>query len=120
MAVRDEDGYVSIVGRDKDLIISGGLNVYPKEVEGLVDDVEGVLESAVIGVPHRDFGEAVVAVVVREDPSLEAAAIETALADQVAKFKQPKAVEFVDALPRNSMGKVQKAELRKTYGGLFS
>ena len=120
MAVRDEDGYVSIVGRDKDLIISGGLNVYPKEVEGLVDDVEGVLESAVIGVPHRDFGEAVVAVVVRGDDSLEAAAIETALADQVAKFKQPKAVEFVDALPRNSMGKVQKAELRKTYGGLFA
>ena len=120
MAVRDEDGYVSIVGRDKDLIISGGLNVYPKEVEGLVDDVEGVLESAVIGVPHRDFGEAVVAVVVREDPSLEAAAIETALAEKIARFKQPKAVEFVDALPRNSMGKVQKAELRKTYGGLFS
>ena len=120
MAVRDEDGYVSIVGRDKDLIISGGLNVYPKEVEGLVDDVEGVLESAVIGVPHRDFGEAVVAVVVREDPSLEAATIETALAEKIARFKQPKAVEFVDALPRNSMGKVQKAELRKTYGGLFS
>ncbi|MEC7049596.1 MAG: malonyl-CoA synthase, partial [Pseudomonadota bacterium] len=120
MAVRDEDGYVSIVGRDKDLIISGGLNVYPKEVEGLVDGVEGVLESAVIGVPHRDFGEAVVAVVVREDPSLEAATIETALAEKIARFKQPKAVEFVDALPRNSMGKVQKAELRKTYGGLFS
>jgi len=120
MAVRDQDGYVSIVGRDKDLIISGGLNVYPKEVEGLVDEIDGVLESAVIGVPHRDFGEAVVAVVVREIPSLEAAAVETALAERIARFKQPKAVEFVDALPRNSMGKVQKAELRKTYGGLFS
>ena len=120
MAVRDQDGYVSIVGRDKDLIISGGLNVYPKEVEGLVDEIDGVLESAVIGIPHRDFGEAVVAVVVREDPSLQAATIETALAERIARFKQPKAVEFVDALPRNSMGKVQKAELRKTYGGLFS
>ena len=120
MAVRDADGYVSIVGRDKDLIISGGLNVYPKEVEGLVDEIDGVLESAVIGIPHRDFGEAVVAVVVREDPSLQAATIEAALADRIARFKQPKAVEFVDALPRNSMGKVQKAELRKTYGGLFS
>ena len=120
MAVRDADGYFSSVWRDKALIISGGLNVYPKEVEGLVDEIDGVLESAVIGIPHRDFGEAVVAVVVREDPSLQAATIEAALADRIARFKQPKAVEFVDALPRNSMGKVQKAELRKTYGGLFS
>ena len=120
MAVRDADGYISIVGRDKDLIISGGLNVYPKEVEGMIDDIEGVLESAVIGVPHRDFGEAVVAVVVREDQSLEAATVETALAGQLAKFKQPKAVLFTDALPRNSMGKVQKAELRKTHTDLFA
>jgi malonyl-CoA/methylmalonyl-CoA synthetase len=120
MAVRDSDGYVSIVGRDKDLIISGGLNVYPKEVEGLIDAIDGVLESAVIGVPHRDFGEAVVAVIVREGSTLEADAIETALATQLAKFKQPKSVIFIDALPRNSMGKVQKAELRKTHDGLFS
>ena len=120
MAVRDSDGYVSIVGRDKDLIISGGLNVYPKEVEGMIDAIEGVSESAVIGVPHRDFGEAVVAVIVREDLGLEASAIETALSTQLAKFKQPKSVIFVDALPRNSMGKVQKAELRKVHGGLFS
>ena len=120
MAVRDADGYISIVGRDKDLIISGGLNVYPKEVEGMIDDIEGVLESAVIGVPHRDFGEAVVAVVVREDQGLEAATVETALAGQLAKFKQPKAVLFTDALPRNSMGKVQKAELRKTHTDLFA
>ncbi len=120
MAVRDSDGYVSIVGRDKDLIISGGLNVYPKEVEGLIDAIEGVQESAVIGVPHRDFGEAVVAVVVREDLALEATTIETALATQLAKFKQPKSVIFIDALPRNSMGKVQKAALRKTHDGLFS
>lgn len=120
MAVRDSDGYVSIVGRDKDLIISGGLNVYPKEVEGLIDAIDGVLESAVIGVPHRDFGEAVVAVIVREGSTLEADAIETTLATQLAKFKQPKSVIFIDALPRNSMGKVQKAELRKTHDGLFS
>ena len=106
--------------RDRDLIISGGLNVYPKEVEGMIDDIEGVLESAVIGVPHRDFGEAVVAVVVREDQGLEAATVETALAGQLAKFKQPKAVLFTDALPRNSMGKVQKAELRKTHTDLFA
>ena len=120
MAVRDADGYVSIVGRDKDLIISGGLNVYPKEVEGLVDEIEGVLESAVIGVPHRDFGEAVVAVVVREDQGPEAATIETALAGQDGEIQAAKGRLFVDALPRNSMGKVQKAELRKTYGDLFS
>ena len=110
----------SIVGRDKDLIISGGLNVYPKEVEGMIDDIDGVLESAVIGVPHRDFGEAVVAVVVREDDGLEAATLEGALSSQLAKFKQPKAVLFTNALPRNSMGKVQKAELRKAHAGLFS
>lgn len=120
MAVRDADGYISIVGRDKDLIISGGLNVYPKEVEGMIDAVEGVLESAVIGVPHRDFGEAVVAVIVRSDDALAAETVEAALADQLAKFKQPKAILFTDALPRNSMGKVQKAELRKAHDGLFS
>ena len=120
MAVRDADGYISIVGRDKDLIISGGLNVYPKEVEGMIDDVDGVLESAVIGVPHRDFGEAVVAVVVPDDAALQAATIETALAGQLAKFKQPKAIILAEALPRNSMGKVQKAELRKAHEGLFA
>ena len=120
MAVRDADGYISIVGRDKDLIISGGLNVYPKEVEGMIDAIEGVLESAVIGVPHRDFGEAVVAVIVRSDDALEAGTVEAALADQLAKFKQPKAILFTSALPRNSMGKVQKAELRKAHDGLFA
>ena len=120
MAVRDSEGYVTIVGRDKDLIISGGLNVYPKEVEGMIDDVDGVLESAVIGVPHRDFGEAVVAVVVREDAGLEAETIGGALASRLAKFKQPKAILFADALPRNSMGKVQKAELRKTHAKMFA
>ena len=96
------------------------LEKFPKEVEGLIDALDGVLESAVIGVPHRDFGEAVVAVIVRENTALKADAIETALSTQLAKFKQPKSVIFIDALPRNSMGKVQKAELRKTHDGLFS
>lgn len=128
MAVRDGDGYISIVGRDKDLIISGGLNVYPKEVESLIDGLSGVLESAVIGVPHRDFGEAVVAIVVRADASpttasntgISAADIMSVLEPQLAKFKQPKSILFIDNLPRNSMGKVQKAELRKTHTTLFS
>ena len=120
MAVRDADGYISIVGRDKDLIISGGLNIYPKEVEGMIDAVEGVLESAVIGVPHRDFGEGVVAVIVRSDDNLDAATVEAALAGQLAKFKQPKAILFTGSLPRNSMGKVQKAELRKAHADLFA
>ena len=120
MAQQDENGYITIVGRDKDLIISGGLNVYPKEVEVLIDEIDGVLESAVIGVPHRDFGEAVVAVVVPSDSALNAGSISALLAMRIAKFKQPKAVILADALPRNTMGKVQKAELRKTHAGLFA
>ena len=120
MAVRDADGYVSIVGRDKDLIITGGLNVYPREVESLVDEVDGVQESAVIGVPHPDFGEAVVAIVAAGPGAVSADAVIEALAGKLAKFKQPKSVHLVDALPRNSMGKVQKAALRKEYAGLFA
>ena len=120
MAVRDADGYVSIVGRDKDLIITGGLNVYPREVESLVDEVAGVQESAVIGVPHPDFGEAVVAIVAARPDAVSADAVTEALAGKLAKFKQPKSVHLVDALPRNSMGKVQKAALRKEYAGLFA
>ncbi|MGB2069711.1 MAG: AMP-binding enzyme, partial [Candidatus Puniceispirillaceae bacterium] len=120
MAQQDENGYITIVGRDKDLIISGGLNVYPKEVEGLIDEIDGVLESAVIGVPHRDFGEAVVAVVVPSDSALDTGSISASLAMRIAKFKQPKAVILADALPRNTMGKVQKAELRKTHANLFA
>ena len=116
----DDDGYVTIVGRSKDLVITGGFNVYPKEIESLIDDMPGVLESAVIGVPHPDFGEAVVAVVVPEDEGLEALAISDALADQVAKFKQPKEVIVLSELPRNTMGKVQKKALRETYAGLFA
>ena len=116
----DTDGYVTIVGRQKDLIITGGFNVYPKEVESLIDDLPGVLESAVIGVAHPDFGEAVVAVVVAETPGLEPETIQTALFEQLAKFKQPKRVIMVETLLRNTMGKVQKKALREQYAGLFS
>ncbi len=121
IGVVDADGYVSIVGRQKDLIITGGYNVYPKEIELVLDDQPGVLESAVIGLPHPDFGEAVFAVLVpQKDAVLEPAAVLDGLRDRLARFKQPKAAVVVDALPRNTMGKVQKAELRKTYAGWFS
>ena len=115
------DGRICIVGRAKDLIISGGFNVYPKEIELEIDALDGVSESAVIGLPHRDFGEAVTAVVVR-GPSLhvDEAAIKSALVDTLAKFKQPKKVFFVGALPRNAMGKVQKNALREQYADTFS
>jgi malonyl-CoA/methylmalonyl-CoA synthetase len=120
MARQDEDGYFIIVGREKDLVITGGFNVYPKELESLIDDIPGVLESAVIGVPHPDFGEAVVAVVVPEAPGLDPEAISSALAGSLAKFKQPKKVILLDQLPRNTMGKVQKKALRDAYAGLFA
>ncbi|WP_083194202.1 malonate--CoA ligase [Leisingera sp. JC1] len=120
MAKIDADGYVTIVGREKDLIITGGFNVYPKEVESLIDDLPGVLESAVIGVPHPDFGEAVVAVVVPEGEGTSAEAIKAALMGQLAKFKQPKEIILLNALPRNTMGKVQKKALREEHAGLFA
>ena len=120
MAVRDADGYISIVGRDKDLIISGGLNVYPKEVEGLIDAVEGVLESAVTRRAAPRFRRSGGGGHRAQRQRLEAARVETELADQLAKFKQPKAILFTDALPRNSMGKVVKAELRKAHADLFA
>ena len=113
-----EDGYVAIVGRGKDLVISGGLNVYPKEVELLIDKLDGVMESAVIGLPHADFGEQVTAVVVRErdaDGPTEQSVIDALKAD-LAGFKVPKQVFFVGELPRNSMGKVQKSALRERFG----
>ena len=119
IAVESADGYISIVGRAKDMIISGGFNVYPKEVELLIDAVPGVLESAVIGVPHADFGEGVVAIVVLEG-AVDADAIAAAIAPGLARYKQPKAFRFVDALPRNAMGKVQKAELRKSHADIFA
>ncbi|WP_407494095.1 malonate--CoA ligase [Pseudooceanicola sp. MF1-13] len=119
LATRDAEGYVTIVGRSKDLIITGGFNVYPKEIEALIDDIPGVVESAVIGVPHPDFGEGVVAVIVPEgDP--DPGAIRDTLTRDLAKFKQPKELIFVDALPRNTMGKVQKKQLREDYADLFT
>jgi malonyl-CoA/methylmalonyl-CoA synthetase len=113
----DADGYVSIVGRSKDLIISGGYNVYPKEIESVIDEMAGVLESAVIGVPHADFGEAVVAVVVmRDGATLSEVALIDTLKNRIANFKVPKRVHFVAELPRNTMGKVQKNVLREQLG----
>ena len=113
------DDYLSIVGRSKDLIISGGYNVYPKEIESVIDDMPGVAESAVIGVPHPDFGEAVVAVVVpRAGTQLDAEAMQQALRDKIANFKVPKRIHVVEQLPRNTMGKVQKNVLRDTYQAL--
>ena len=119
LGVVDPDGYLTIVGRDKDLVISGGYNVYPKEIEAFVDEFPGVVESAVIGVPHPDFGEGVVAIVVAERP-IEESALLASLQGHLAKYKQPKRVMFVDELPRNTMGKVQKNLLRDAYSGLFS
>ena len=120
LAKVDSDGYVTIVGREKDLIITGGFNVYPKEVESLIDDLPGVLESAVIGVPHPDFGEGVVAVVVCEGGGTSVDQIRAALDGQLAKFKQPKHIVLVDALLRNTMGKVQKKALREEFAGTFT
>ncbi|MFK7830771.1 MAG: AMP-binding protein [Congregibacter sp.] len=111
----DKDGYVSIVGRAKDMIISGGLNVYPKEIELVIDELEGVVESAVIGVPHADFGEAVVAVIVTATlPSTPLEVMEHCRR-KLAGFKLPKRIEVLEALPRNAMGKVQKNRLREQY-----
>ncbi len=115
------DGYVTIVGRSKDLIITGGYNVYPAEVEGYINDLPGVDESAVIGCPHPDFGEGVVAVVVPQaGATLDAAALTAAIKSQIAAFKVPKQLFIVDELPRNVMGKVQKKALRETYAKVFS
>ena len=120
LATMGDDGYVTIVGRAKDLIIAGGYNIYPKEIEEALDDLPGVLESAVIGVPHPDLGEAVVALVVPEaGQTLDPNDLSAALVDRLARFKQPRRIEIVENLPRNTMGKVQKAELRKVYADSF-
>lgn len=115
----DDQGYVNIVGRAKDLIISGGYNVYPKEIEIVLDDMPGILESAVIGLPHPDFGEAVVAVIVPVGEGPDTKQILPQLSEKLARYKQPKAFITLPELPRNTMGKVQKAELRKTYEAYF-
>jgi malonyl-CoA/methylmalonyl-CoA synthetase len=120
IATEDKQGFIRIVGRAKDLIITGGYNVYPKEVEMAIDAIDGVAESAVIGVPHPDFGEGVVAVVARAAGSKIAAGDIAAVVNvQLAAFKRPKASIIVDELPRNAMGKVQKGELRAQYKNLF-
>jgi malonyl-CoA/methylmalonyl-CoA synthetase len=117
----DASDYVHIVGRKKDLIISGGLNIYPKEVENEIDSLQGVVESAVIGVPHPDFGEAVTAVVVAEETTgLDEGAILARLESRLAKFKLPKRIFFVASLPRNAMGKVQKNLLREEHKAAFA
>jgi len=122
MSTMAADGRVAIVGRAKDLVISGGLNVYPKEIESYIDELDGVSESAVIGLAHPDFGEAVVAVVTRDDagPATSEDNIISALEDKLAAFKRPKRVFFLDDLPRNAMGKVQKKQLRDDYAGTFT
>jgi malonyl-CoA/methylmalonyl-CoA synthetase len=115
------DGYVRIVGRGKDMIITGGLNVYPSEVESLIDAIPGVEEAAVVGLPHEDFGEGVTAfLVLKDNATLTEAGILDSLADRLARFKLPKRVIFVKQLPRNTMGKVQKSVLREEYAGLYA
>jgi malonyl-CoA/methylmalonyl-CoA synthetase len=115
----DPAGYVHIVGRGKDLIISGGFNVYPKEIETEIDGMPGVVESAVIGLAHPDFGEAVTAVVVGGEGAPDETAVVAGLESRLARFKCPKRVLFVDELPRNAMGKVQKNVLRERFKGLY-
>ncbi|MFL6840495.1 MAG: malonate--CoA ligase, partial [Bradyrhizobium sp.] len=117
----DNKGYVHILGRGKDLVISGGFNVYPKEIESEIDAMPGVIESAVIGVPHADFGEGVTAVVVcNPGARVDEATVLKLLEGRLAKFKMPKRVFVVDELPRNAMGKVQKNILRDTYSDIYS
>ena len=117
----DDKGYVHILGRGKDLVISGGFNVYPKEIESEIDAMPGVIESAVIGVPHADFGEGVTAVVVcNKGAGVTEAGVLKALDGRLAKFKMPKRVFVVDELPRNAMGKVQKNILRDAYKDIFT
>ncbi len=118
MGFIDNQGYVVINGRAKDLIITGGFNVYPKEIEEAIDALPGVIESAVIGLPHGDFGEAVTAVVATQQELDEKQMIAT-LSQSLAKFKCPKRILFTPNLPRNAMGKVQKAELRKLHAALY-
>ncbi len=117
----DDDGYLHIVGRNKDMIISGGFNIYPKEIELLLDEEEGVFESAVVGVPHPDFGEAVVGVLVADGQAeLDLEAIKSNISTSLARFKQPQKLIVLSELPRNTMGKVQKKTLREDYRDLFA
>jgi malonyl-CoA/methylmalonyl-CoA synthetase len=117
----DGRGYITIVGRSKDLIISGGYNVYPAEIEGYINDMPGVAESALVGVPHPDFGEVGVAVVIAKPGApVSGEAVLASLKAQLANFKIPKKCFVLPELPRNTMGKVQKNLLRDQYKGLFA
>jgi len=116
----DEEGRVAILGRAKDVIISGGLNIYPKEIEDELDAIDGIAESAVIGIPHPDLGEGVVAVVIAKGIVPGESEIIAALALRLAKFKLPRRIFAMSELPRNAMGKVQKAELRKLHARTFT
>jgi malonyl-CoA/methylmalonyl-CoA synthetase len=120
IAAMDAAGRITLLGRARDVIISGGLNVYPREVEQALDAIEGIAEAAVIGVPHPDFGEAVIAVVTGDSTMPKEAAIIDTLASGLAKFKLPKRIFLIDELPRNAMGKVQKAELRRRFARVFA
>ena len=116
LVTKAADGRITIVGRAKDLIIAGGYNIYPKEIEGVIDDMPGVEESAVVGIPHPDFGESVIAIVVLKPGIVVAPADIAAWVDErLARFKHPRQIEIVASLPRNAMGKVQKAELRDRF-----
>jgi len=119
IGVLDKDGRLSLIGRAKDLIIAGGYNIYPKEIEAVLDAIPGVQESAVIGLPHADMGEGVAAVLVAQAGPVDGKIIETALA-ALAKFKRPRKLFWAGALPRNAMGKVQKQVLREQYKEAFS
>ena len=114
------DGYLTIIGRNKDLIISGGLNIYPKEIELVLDQIDQVKETAVIGVPHKDFGEAVVAVIVASEEKPSEKYVMSLIQNKLAKFKQPKKLFFIPELPRNTMGKVQKQVLRNNFKEIFN
>ena len=121
LSLIDDDGYVHIVGRGKDLIISGGFNIYPKEIELFLDALPGVKESAVIGAPHPDLGESVIAVLVPETgATLDLADVDAVAKRDLAGFKRPRHIEVVEALPRNTMGKVQKNVLREQFKTLFT
>ena len=120
LGIVDGDGYVHILGRDKDLIISGGYNIYPKELEEIIDSQTGVLESAVVGVPHPDFGETPIVLIVPEmDKEIDINQIKESLEVQVARYKHPKDLFVVEQLPRNTMGKVQKNLIRDQYKSLY-
>jgi malonyl-CoA/methylmalonyl-CoA synthetase len=115
----DEEGRLRIVGRAKDLIISGGYNIYPREIEAVLDDIPGILESAVIGAPHREMGEGVVAVLVAETAPLAPEIVQRALDEKLAKFKHPRRIFWEEALPRNAMGKVRKDALREKFAKAY-